>query len=203
MERCSYTPRWNRQCCPLDKGYRDHIGDYSTARREHNAYITHPRHHLRGGPVCSCNPFLVCRVLPRASTTMVAAVAGKVVVWGYGALTFGWSPMAALLWTSSGLIVTAIRPGRVKHHPIRVVTDVSLSVQDFIRTRSKTRTLREHPRSGFYGRPMQTHAQRTIRVFRFSWTSSPALKRGAFTPGTRFCLPPIERERPRHHRPHE
>lgn len=55
--------------------------------------------------------FVVLRLFPQAPTTMVAAVAAEVVVWGYGALTSGWSLTHMLLWTSNGLIVTAIALG--------------------------------------------------------------------------------------------
>lgn len=55
--------------------------------------------------------FLTRRLFPHAPTTLVALVTAKVVVWGYGGLTSGWSLTGMLLWTSNGLIVTAIALG--------------------------------------------------------------------------------------------
>lgn len=57
--------------------------------------------------------FVTRRLFPQAPTTMVALIVAEVVVWGYGALTSGWSLIGALLWTSNGLIVTAIALGGV------------------------------------------------------------------------------------------
>ncbi|POB10189.1 hypothetical protein CO251_11075 [Sulfobacillus sp. hq2] len=57
--------------------------------------------------------FLTRRLFPHAPTTMIALVTAEVIVWGYGGLTSGWSLTSMLLWTSNGLIVTAITLGRL------------------------------------------------------------------------------------------
>lgn len=55
--------------------------------------------------------FLTRRLFPQAPMTLVALVTAEVVVGGYGGLTSGWSLTGMLLWTSNGLIVTAIALG--------------------------------------------------------------------------------------------
>ncbi|MDA8192543.1 MAG: hypothetical protein M0Z53_00905 [Thermaerobacter sp.] len=57
--------------------------------------------------------FLAGRLAPRASTTIVAGIAAEVIVWSYGAVTTAFSPMAALLWTSNGLVVATIALGGI------------------------------------------------------------------------------------------
>lgn len=59
------------------------------------------------------------RFFPNAPITLVALITAEGVVWGYGALTSGWSLTNLLLWTSNGLIVTAVVLGSLKSRESR------------------------------------------------------------------------------------
>ena len=55
--------------------------------------------------------FVTRRLFPHAPMTLVALVTAEIIVWGYGSLTSRWSLTHMLLWTSKGLIVTAMALG--------------------------------------------------------------------------------------------
>ena len=65
-----------------------------------------------GAVLCVHAVLLVTRrMFPHAPTILVALGTAEIIVWGYGGLTSGWSLTGMLLWTSNGLIVTAIALG--------------------------------------------------------------------------------------------